>query len=123
MSRAINVRQIGSVVVLDVTGRLVFGEVDEMRDTISRLLEAGSRHFVLNLSRVSYMDSAGLGQTIAAYTSVTRRGGRVVLLNPSKQTNQLLQIAKLVTIFDVYADESEALNALMKDAAMGLPRT
>ncbi len=117
MSRTIDVRQIGSVVVLDVTGRLVFGEVDEMRDTISRLLEAGSRHFILNLSRVSYMDSAGLGQTIAAYTSVTRRGGRVVLLNPSKQTNQLLQIAKLVTVFDVYGDESDALNSLMKDAA------
>jgi anti-sigma B factor antagonist len=117
MTRTIDVRQIGSAVVLDVAGRLVMGEVDEMRDTICRLLEAGSRSFVLNLSRVSYMDSAGLGQTIAAYTSVTRRGGRVVLLNPSKQTNQLLQIAKLVTVFDVYADESDALNALMKDGA------
>jgi anti-sigma B factor antagonist len=117
MTRTIEVRQIGSVVVLDVGGRLVMGEVDEMRDTICRLLEAGSRSFVLNLSRVSYMDSAGLGQTIAAYTSVTRRGGRVVLLNPSKQTNQLLQIAKLVTVFDVYGDESDALNALMKDGA------
>ena len=117
MAHTIEVRQIGNVVVLDVTGRLVFGEIDEMRDTINRLLEAGSRSFVLNLSRVSYMDSAGLGQTIAAYTSVTRRGGRVALLNPSKQTNQLLQIAKLVTVFDVYADESDALNALMKDAA------
>lgn len=117
MSQTINVRQIGSVVVLDVVGRLVFGEIDEMRDTISRLLEAGSRSFVLNLSRVSYMDSAGLGQTIAAYTSVTRRGGRVVLLNPSKQTNQLLQIAKLVTVFDVYDNESDALKALMDDAA------
>jgi anti-sigma B factor antagonist len=117
MTVTINVRQVGSVVVLDVAGRLVMGEVDEMRDTITRLLEEGSRSFVLNLSRVAYMDSAGLGQTIAAYTSVTRRGGRVVLLNPSKQTNQLLQIAKLVTVFDVYADESDALNALMKDAA------
>jgi anti-sigma B factor antagonist len=117
MTVTIQVRQIGSVVVLDVAGRLVMGEVDEMRDTICRLLEAGTRSFVLNLSRVSYMDSAGLGQTIAAYTSVTRRGGRVVLLNPSKQTNQLLQIAKLVTVFDVYADESDALNALMKEAA------
>jgi anti-sigma B factor antagonist len=110
MPMTIDVRQIGSVVVLDVAGRLVMGEVDEMRDTICRLLEAGSRSFVLNLSRVSYMDSA-------AYTSVTRRGGRVVLLNPSKQTNQLLQIAKLVTVFDVYADESEALHALTKDAS------
>jgi anti-anti-sigma factor len=117
MPMTIDVRQIGSVVVLDVAGRLVMGEVDEIRDTISRLLEAGSRSFVLNLSRVSYMDSAGLGQTIAAYTSVTRRGGRVALLNPSKQTNQLLQIAKLVTVFDVYADESEALHALTKDAS------
>ena len=88
-----------------------------MRDTICRLLEAESRSFILNLSRVSYMDSAGLGQTIAAYTSVTRRGGRVVLLNPSKQTNQLLQIAKLVTVFDVYGDEADALNALMKNVA------
>jgi anti-sigma B factor antagonist len=117
MALTIKVRQIGSVVVLDVAGRLVCGEVDEMRDSISGLLDAGSRSFILNLSRLSYMDSAGLGQTIAAYTSVTRRGGRVVLLNPSKQTNQLLQIAKLVTVFDVYSDEADALNALMKDAA------
>jgi len=117
MALTIKVRQIGSVVVLDVAGRFVCGEVDAMRDTISRLLDAGSRSFVLNLSRVSYMDSTGLGQTIAAYTSVTRRGGRVVLLNPSKQTNQLLQIAKLVTVFDVYGDEADALNALMKDVA------
>ena len=117
MALTIKVREIGSVVVLDVAGRLVCGEVDEMRDSISGLLDAGSRSFILNLSRMSYMDSAGLGQTIAAYTSVTRRGGRVVLLNPSKQTNQLLQIAKLVTVFDVYSDEADALNALMKDAA------
>jgi anti-sigma B factor antagonist len=117
MALTIKVRQIGSVVVLDVAGRLVCGEVDEMRDTICRLLDAGSLSFILNLSRVSYMDSAGLGQTIAAYTSVTRRGGRVVLLNPSKQTNQLLQIAKLVTVFDVYVDEAEALIVLMKDVA------
>lgn len=117
MSPTIEVRHSGSAVVLDIAGRLVFGEVDGMRDTISRLLDGGSRQFILNLSRVSYMDSAGLGQTIAAYTSITRRGGRVVLLNPSRQTNQLLQVAKLVTIFDVYADESEALNALMGDAA------
>ena len=117
MALTIKVRQIGSVVILDVAGRLVFGEVDEMRDSISGLLDAGSRSFILNLSRLSYMDSAGLGQTITAYTSVTRRGGRVVLLNPSKQTNQLLQIAKLVTVFDVYNDEADALNALMKDAA------
>jgi anti-sigma B factor antagonist len=123
MTQTIKVRQIGSVVVLDVAGRLVFGEVEEIRDTISRLLEAGSRSFILNLSRVSYMDSAGLGQTIAAYTSVTRRGGRVVLLNPSKQTNQLLQIAKLVTVFDVYGDESDALNALMKEAAQATPHS
>ena len=117
MALTIKVRQIGSVVVLDVAGRLVCGDVDAMRDTIARVLDTGSRNLVLNLFRVSYMDSAGLGQTIAAYTSVTRRGGRVVLLNPSKQTNQLLQIAKLVTVFDVYGDESDALNALMKDVA------
>ena len=117
MALTIKVRQIGSVVVLDVAGRLVCGDVDAMRDTITRLLDTGSRSFILNLSRVSYMDSVGLGQTIAAYTSVTRQGGRLALLNPSKQTNLLLQIAKLVTVFDVYGDESDALNALMKDVA------
>jgi anti-sigma B factor antagonist len=119
MAFAIKVRQIDSAVALDLYGRLVHGQpVEGLRDVMHELLGGGSRLFVLNLSRVSYIDSAGLGQILAVYTSVRGYGGRVALLGQSKRAEQLLQLAKLATVFDICDDEVEAIDALTNGAAV-----
>ena len=83
MALTIKVRRAEAVVVIEMTGRLVIGQpVDDLRETICRLLDDGHRLFVLNLAGITAMDSVGLGQTISAYVSVRDRGGRIVLSSP-----------------------------------------
>ena len=118
MSLKMTVRTINSVVVLEMSGRLVLGEpAESLRDTIGRLLAEGYRAFLLDLSGVSHIDSSGLGQTIAAYASIRNRSGRVALLTPSTRASQILQIAKLATVFDMYDDEAEAIDAVKPTTA------
>ena len=115
MALTIIVRKVDSVIVVEMSGRLLIGRpVEDFRETMRRLLDDGNRSFVLNLSGVSYMDSAGLGQTLAAFTSVKDHGGHVALLGPSARTEQLLQIVKLVTVFDTYDEEAEAIDSLKR---------
>jgi anti-sigma B factor antagonist len=115
MAFVIETRQTAGATVLDISGRLTFGDPTvELRETVRRQLTEGHRKFALNLAAVSYMDSAGLGQVIATYTSVRNKGGHVVLVQPSEKTEHLLQITKLVTIFDTYDGEAEAIEALAK---------
>jgi anti-sigma B factor antagonist len=119
MTLTIKVREENGVRVLRLAGRLILGKpADELHDTMQRLVAEGARLFVLNLARVSYMDSSGLGQVVSAYTTVTRKGGRIVLVSPSPRTEQLLQVAKLVTVFDVFGSEAEAVGALTEKAAL-----
>lgn len=113
MGLTITVRQKEGVQILELSGRLVHGEaVELMRDTAKRLQDECCRSIVVNLSGVSYMDSSGLGQTIAMHTSAIKRGGRVALVSLSRQTAHLMQIAKLLTVFDIYDTEAEAVSAL-----------
>jgi len=114
MGLTITVRQREDVRILELSGRLVHGEpIEQMRDTARRLQDENSRYIVLNLAGVSYMDSSGLGQTIAMHTSAMKRNGRIALVSLSNQTKHLMQIAKLLTVFDVYESEAEALSALL----------
>ena len=113
MAFTIKTRQADGALVLEMSGRLVAGEsVQCLADTFRRLLDDGHRAFVLSLARVSHMDTAGLGQVLGTYSSAKTKSGRVVLLSPSTRTRLLLQIAKLVTIFDIYEDEATAIAAL-----------
>jgi anti-sigma B factor antagonist len=119
MALTIKVRPIGMVQVLDVAGRFVSGQpIGGLCDVIERLLGEGHRAFVVNLSGVSNIDTAGLGEVLAAYTLITRHGGRVAMHGPSGRTALLLQIAKLATVFDMFDDEPEALRALTEGPAM-----
>ena len=104
------VRQIGKVSVLDLSGKITIGEGDViLRDTVIELLDAGNEYILLNLEKVGYMDSAGIGELVACYKRAKEKNGTVKLLNPSGKVYDLLQLTKLEEVFDTYKDEKEAL--------------
>ena len=106
------VRQIGKVAVVDLSGKITIGAGDvQLRESVVELLEKGDRNILLNLERVSYMDSAGIGELVACYKRAKEREGVVKLVNPTGKVYDLLQLTKLEEIFDVYRDEKEALVA------------
>jgi len=106
----INVRQIGHVSVADISGKITIGEGDVLlREKVNELLDNGEKHVLLNLEKVSYMDSAGIGELVACYKRAKEKEGIVKLLNPSGKVYDLLQLTKLEEVFETYRDESEAL--------------
>jgi anti-sigma B factor antagonist len=113
MALTINVRSVNEAVVLDLVGNLTVGEaVGLLRETMHAQMNAGQRKFVLNLAAVSYIDSSGLGELVWAYTSVRSKGGDVKLLSLTTKVKDLLQLTKLLTVFDTYDSESRAIGAL-----------
>ncbi len=105
-------RQFQDVIVVDLSGQIKLGEGGSiLRDTVKDLLAKGHRKILLNLGEVTYIDSGGIGELISAFTSTRNQGGELKLLNLTKKVNDLLQITKLYTVFDVKDDESEALAA------------
>ena len=105
-----NVRQIGHVSVVDLSGKITIGEGDvALRNAVQEILDAGNQHILLNLEKVSYMDSAGIGELVACYKRAKEKGGSVKLLNPSGKVYDLLQLTKLEEVFETYKDEKEAL--------------
>ena len=106
----IHTRTVGDVHILDVSGRIVLGEATKtIRQTINDLLVNGGRKIVLNLKDVNYVDSSGIGELVRTYTSVTREGKQLKLLNLTKKIRDLLVITKLLTVFQVYENEQAAL--------------
>ena len=105
-------RLAGDVTILDLKGRMTLGDGDEiLKDKVNSLVAQGRRKLVLNLAGVPYIDSAGLGEIVRTYTSISRQGGRLKLLNVSKRIQDLLVITKLITIFDSYDGEAEAVKS------------
>lgn len=105
-------RPSGDVMILDVQGKLTIGEGDELlKDKINSLIQQGHKKLILNLEGVPYVDSAGLGEIVRTYTTVSRQGGNLKLLNLTKRIEDLLSITKLLTVFDTYESEQEALNS------------
>ncbi len=105
-------RSVGSVTVLDLNGRLVLGDGSGLlKDKVHSLAFQGHRQIVLNLGGLSYMDSAGLGELIASHTSVSRDGGRIKIANLTKSVSDLLTITKVVTVFDTYDSEHDAVSS------------
>ena len=105
-------RSAGDVTVLDLKGKMTLGEGDELlRDKINSLLQQGRKKIVLNLEGVPYLDSAGLGQIVGGYTTVTRQGGSLKLLNLTKRITDLLSITKLLTVFETYDNEADAVRS------------
>ncbi len=105
-------RQAGDVTILDMNGAVRIGEGSvALRDAIRKLSGEGKKKLLLNLAGVGYVDSSGIGELIANYTTVTREGGQLKLLNLTDRIQNLLVITKLLTVFDSFEDEAEALKS------------
>ena len=103
-------RHVGDVAIIDLSGRLVLGDSDDLlRDKVNSLVQQGEKNILVNLSQVSYMDSSGIGELVGCYTTVTRRGGALKLVGLTKRISDLLAITKLLTVFDSYETEKEAV--------------
>ena len=103
-------RVVGGVSILDLSGKIVLGEGDmQVKERIRDLLADGQRRILLNLAEVNYIDSAGLGALISSYTTTKRDGGSLRLVNLTKRIQDLLAITKLITVFETFDNEAEAL--------------
>ena len=108
----INQRQAGDVTILDLDGEVRIGDSSTaLRSSIRNLVAGGNSKILLNLAGVKYIDSSGIGELIANYTTVGRNNGQLKLLNLTEKVQDLLVITKLLTVFDVYDNEAEALSS------------
>src|SRR5882672_629835 len=105
-------RSAGDVTILELKGKMTLGEGDELlKDKINSLVHQGRRKIVLNLEGVPYIDSAGLGEIVRTYTTISRQGGSMKLLNLTKRITDLLAITKLLTVFETYDSEADAVRS------------
>jgi anti-sigma B factor antagonist len=110
-------RALGDVVVLDLKGKITLGEGDELlKDKVNSLVNQGHKKIILNLADVPYIDSAGLGEVVRTYTTVSRQGGSLKLLNLTKRITDLLSITKLLTVFETFESENEAVRSFSASA-------
>ncbi len=114
MSIKLTTRQVGDVTVIDAEGRITLGEgSSSFRDTIRDLSSKGNQKILLNLADVSYIDSSGIGELVSAFTSVTNHGGQLKLLHLTKRVQDLLQITKLYTVFEIFDAETSAIRSFI----------
>ena len=112
MSMKISTRQVDGVTIMDCSGRITLGEGSvTLRDTVRELLAKGQKKILLNLAEVNYIDSSGIGELVSAFTTTKNQAGELKLLNLTKKVNDLLQITKLYTVFDVKDDEAAAVKS------------
>ncbi len=105
-------RQAGDVTILDMDGKITIGEGSvAVRSAIRRLIEEGKKKILLNVAGVGYVDSSGIGELVSSYTTIQREGGQLKLINLTQKIEDLLGITKLLTVFDTYDKEDEALNS------------
>ncbi|HVR30827.1 MAG TPA: STAS domain-containing protein [Thermoanaerobaculia bacterium] len=108
----IGVRNRQGVTILEPKGKITIGAGDiALRDSVIEALDSGSRKILINLKDVSTIDSSGIGELVAAYTTVTNRGGRLKLVGLPPKVNDILQITQLVTVFEVMDNEEEAVDS------------
>jgi anti-sigma B factor antagonist len=110
-------RTVDGILAVECNGRIVFGDESSLlREEVKRAIADGQKRIVLNLAEVSYIDSGGLGTLVALHTTAHNAGGTIKLANLTKRVGDLLQVTKLLTVFDVHASEYEALEAFRKAA-------
>src|SRR3954463_9742616 len=113
----ISERNNGGVIVLDLKGKITLGEGDELlKDKVNSLVNQQQKKIVLNLADVPYIDSAGLGEIVRTYTTVSRQGGSLKLLSLTKRITDLLSITKLLTVFETYESEKDAVQSFSASA-------
>jgi anti-sigma B factor antagonist len=117
MQLRMNTRTRDGVLIMDCIGRIVFGEESAaLRDTAKKALAQNSK-VILNLSEISYIDSGGLGTLVSLYTSARNAGGALKLASLTQRMGDLLQVTKLVSVFEVYPDDQSAVASFQKEAA------
>jgi len=116
VSLEIEQREREGVLILDLNGRITVGDgAAALRDTLRELVAAGSQSFILNLHKVDYIDSTGLGAMVVCFTSVRRVGGKLKLENLNRRNVELLVLTKLTTVFEIFNDEQDAVNSFFPD--------
>ena len=116
-------RVVEGVTILDLKGKMTLGEGDELlKDKINSLIQQDRKKLLLNLEGVPYIDSAGLGEIVRTYTTVSRQGGKLKLLNLTKRIQDLLAITKLLTVFETYESEPDG-HAPQRSAAAPVRRS
>lgn len=116
MNLKLATRMIEGITVLDCHGRIVFGDESLLlRESVKELLKT-SRNIVINLAEVSYIDSGGLGTLVGLYTSARGLGGQIKLANLTHRVGELLQVTKLVTVFEVFDGEDKAVRSFRRGA-------
>jgi anti-sigma B factor antagonist len=111
-------RQLNDITVLDLDGTFALGGHADFKQHIETSIKGGSRKLLINLAKVNYMDSSGLGELISGYAQMRRASGQMKLLNLSKRLNQLLVITKLITVFETFDSESAAISSFTADAKL-----
>jgi anti-sigma B factor antagonist len=115
-------RRIGDVTILDMDGNIRIGGSNiALQQAIRGLVDEGRNQIVLNLARVAYIDSSGLGELIAGHVTLNKNGGQIKLLHLTQRLQELMTITKLLTVFDVYDDESQALDSFKRNDAIAVP--
>ena len=110
-------RIVGDVTILDLKGKMTLGEGDELlKDKINSLIHQNQKNLLLNLEGVPYIDSAGLGEIVRTYTTVSRQGGALKLVNLTKRITDLLSITKLLTVFETFDHEKDAVASFQSSA-------
>lgn len=117
MQLKMNKRNVDGIVVITCSGRIVFGEESSLlRDDLKKIIQDGAKRIVLNLGDVNYIDSGGLGTLVALHTTAHNAGGTIKLANLTERVGDLLQVTKLLTVFEVHPSEYEALEAFRQAA-------
>ncbi len=108
----VSARHREGITILDFQGKITIGAGDiALRDAVIEALDAGSRNLLINLKDVSTIDSSGVGELVSSYTTVTNRGGTLRLLNIPPKVMDILQITQLITVFDSFDSEDEAVES------------
>ena len=111
-------RQVSGVTIVDISGRIVLGEESAaLRDLVCDLLSKGHKKILFNLANVNYIDSSGLGHLVSAFTSVRKQQGELKLLNLTNKVQDVMQITRLYTVFDIMDDEGVAVKSFDQSAA------
>jgi|SRR3982751_211091 anti-sigma B factor antagonist len=106
----INTRRADDVVIMDLEGPIRLGETNiDLHKAVRELVDAGEKKMILNLARVTHIDSSGLGEMVAGHASVEKNGGEMKLLNLSERVADLMMMTKLITVFDVFENEQIAI--------------
>ncbi|HQP42255.1 MAG TPA: STAS domain-containing protein [Thermoanaerobaculales bacterium] len=106
------IRDHGDVRIVELSGKITIGSGDvKIRELIDESLAAGKKNLVLDLAGVSTIDFSGIGEMVACYTTVTKKGGHLKLLRLSPKINDILQVTQLITVFDVFDNEDEAVSS------------